>query len=116
METTKKASRRTKRNPEPITDVIADGTVSIGCTDADIEQGHGQVKDNASIELTQPETQAQPPQQNQEKPRFEADNSEVYRALLLERPGIPFISTIQEAIVFVEAYQKWNRKVQTAFK
>ena len=100
METAKKASRRTKRNPEPIvqqTDLIEETTI-------------------AKVELTQPETQAQPPQQNQEKPRFEADNSEVYRALLLERPGVPFISTIQEAVAFVEAYQKWNRKVQVAFR
>ena len=70
----------------------------------------------AKIEPIPQETQPQPTQQNPQKPAFTSDNSEVYRTLLLERPGVPFITTIQEATAFVDRYEKWNRKVQLTFK
>lgn len=70
----------------------------------------------AEIEPIPQETQPQPTQQNPQKPTFISDNSEVYRSLLLERPRVPFITTIQEATAFVDRYEKWNRKVQLTFK
>lgn len=72
----------------------------------------------APIELTQPETAPQPPQQNQEehRPSFTADNSTLYRELLLERPATPTVTNIQEAVAFVEVYGRWSKKVQVAFR
>jgi len=50
------------------------------------------------------------------KPLFTEDKSDVYRQLLLGRPGVPTITNIREAVAFVEAYGKWNNKVRIAFK
>jgi len=94
METTKKASKRAKRNPKPIINPY-------------------EVISDAALE---PQTQETTPQQEEPKPLFTSENEQAYRNLLLERPGVPFISNIGEAVAFVEAYGKWNRKVQLAFK
>jgi hypothetical protein len=39
-----------------------------------------------------------------------------YIALLNERPLVPVLTNMQEAIHFVEDYQRWNRKVKLALK
>jgi hypothetical protein len=71
--------------------------------------------DGTPIATEQPETPQTAPQQ-EAKPLFTADNSEIYRTLLLERPNVPFITNMQEAVEFVGRYEKWNRKVQSQFK
>jgi len=106
METDKKVTKRTKR---------VEHTPILNINTSDVAQ----IMDGSSIAEIEPipqETQPQPTQQNPQKPTFTSDNSEVYRTLLLERPGVPFITTIQEATAFVDRYEKWNRKVQLTFK
>ena len=63
----------------------------------------------------QPETPQTAPQQ-ETKPLFTSENEQKYRNLLLERPNVPVITNIQEAVTFVGRYEQWNRKVQLQFK
>ena len=84
----KKVTEQPERNPEPIT--------------GDVEM----VNEPPVVKVEEAPV----------KPLFEADHSETYRNLLLERPGVPVITNIQEAVSFMETYQKWNRKVQQVFK
>ena len=71
------------------------------------------------IEITDAENKPETPQtqpQKETKPLFTSDNEQEYRNLLLERPGVPVITNIQEAVKFVGRYEQWNRKVQLQFK
>lgn len=67
-------------------------------------------------EEPQMQVTAETPAQVERKPLFVDEKADAYRNLLLERPGVPVVTNIQEAITFVEAYQKWNSKVQIAFR
>ena len=67
---------------------------------------------NATEQPQTPQTQPQ----KETKPLFTSDNEQEYRNLLLERPGVPVITNIQEAVKFVGRYEQWNRKVQLQFK
>jgi hypothetical protein len=74
------------------------------------------IEEIATEQPAQPEEASQQAQQNQEKPLFTSDNETEFRNLLLERPGVPTITNIEEAIEFMGRYEKWNSKVQLAFK
>jgi hypothetical protein len=118
METTKETSKRVKRTKQPIEPIEPQ---SGDATIADFEKilknrPVGETVFLAEEQPNQQETSPQPQQETPAKPTFEADNSALYRDLLLQRPGVPFISNMQEAVEFLDRYQKWNSKVQLAFK
>lgn len=102
---------------DPSEIVFVMGENCIPSTSGDLKISGVQFTD-APLKPTEPETPPQPPQQNQEKPKptFESDNSQVYRELLFERPVLPTITNIQEAVAFAGRYEQWNRKVQLAIK
>lgn len=85
----KKVTEQHEGNPEPI---IEEAVVE----DAVVEQ----------VTLPPPPT----------RPLFTTEDTDLYRNLLLERPGTPVLTNMTEAIQFVEDYQRWSRKVQVAFR
>jgi len=115
METDKKVAKRVKRNTNPI-----ETTVVFGEPDAYSEKAYPkeitEIKVNATEQPTPSETSTQPTQQIPERPIFTSEKEESYRQLLLERPNVPCITNIQEAIKFVGDYQRWNNKVKLAFR
>lgn len=98
METDKKVAKRTKRTKHT---PILEEPQPIG--------------EEATVAEIQPVPQETPPQQTPPKPTFTTDKTETYRTLLLERPNVPVITNMQEAVTFIGRYEQWNRKVKLQF-
>lgn len=47
---------------------------------------------------------------------FISDQQDTYRTMLLERPVMPVLTNMQEAVKFAGEYEKWNIRVQLNLK